>query len=63
MVPCEYRGISGGYNFQNKNLFLSLKIVFVLANSVDPDEMPRTSKRKIKFLNCQKKLFIFVGTP
>ena len=39
------------------NLFLSLKIVFVLANSVDPDEMSRTSKRKIKFLNCQKKPF------
>ena len=27
-----------GYNFQNQ-LFLSLTIVFVLANSVDPDEM------------------------
>ena len=25
--------------FQNKIVFLSLKIVFVLANSVDPDEM------------------------
>ena len=29
-----------GYDFQNKSIFLSLKIVFVLANSVDPDEMP-----------------------
>ena len=25
--------------FQNKIVFLSLKIVFVFANSVDPDEM------------------------
>ena len=24
------------------NMFLSLKIVFILANSVDPDEMPHT---------------------
>ena len=28
--------------FQNKIVFLSLKIVFVLANSVDPDEMPHS---------------------
>ena len=26
--------------FPHKNIFLSLKIVFVKANSVDPDEMP-----------------------
>ena len=26
--------------FQNKIVFLSLKIVFILANRVDPDEMP-----------------------
>ena len=34
------------YNFQIKNctlyINLSLKIIFVLANSVDPDEMPQT---------------------
>ena len=30
-------------SFQNKILFLSLKIVFVLANSVDPDEMPHSN--------------------
>ena len=29
-----------GYNFQNNNLSLSLKIDFVLANSADPDEIP-----------------------
>ena len=29
-----------GYNFQ-KNVFLSLNIDFVLANSVDSDEMPQ----------------------
>ena len=26
--------------FQNNNVFLSLKISFVLANNADPDEMP-----------------------
>ena len=39
MVHCIYWGVMG-YNFHIKNLFLSLKIVFVIANSVDPDEMP-----------------------
>ena len=34
--PLSYRG----YNFQIKIVFLSLKIVFVFANGVDPDEMP-----------------------
>ena len=29
-----------GYNFKMKNVFLSLKIIFVVANSVDSDEMP-----------------------
>ena len=29
-----------GYNFQIKSVFISLKIFFFLANSVDPDEMP-----------------------
>ena len=33
------RSIVYGYNFQIKIEFLSLKVVFVLANSVDPDEM------------------------
>ena len=28
--------------FQNKIVFLSLNIVFVLANSVDPDKMPHS---------------------
>ena len=28
--------------FQNKIVFLSQTIVFVLANSVDPDEMPHS---------------------
>ena len=28
-----------GYNFKNYNVFLFLKIDFVLANSADPDEM------------------------
>ena len=33
------RSIVYGHNFQIKIVFLSLKIVFVLANSVDPDKM------------------------
>ena len=28
-----------GHNFHGKNVFLSLKIAFVMTNSVDPDEM------------------------
>ena len=39
MVCCIYCGVTG-YHFQVKIVFLSLKIVFGLANSVDPDEMP-----------------------
>ena len=35
----EYQGLTG-YYFQIKLYFLSRKIVFVLANSVNPDEMP-----------------------
>ena len=39
MVHCMYLGVTG-YTFQIKIAFLSLKIDFALANSVDPDEMP-----------------------
>ena len=39
MVQCIYCGVTG-FNFQKNIAFLSLKINFVLANSVDPDEMP-----------------------
>ena len=39
MVHCIYPEVTG-YNFQVKIVFLSLKIVFALANSVNPDEMP-----------------------
>ena len=35
MVYCMYQGVTG-YDFK---IFFSLKIAFVLANSVDPDEM------------------------
>ena len=38
-VHCIYRGVTG-YNFQIKLYFFYLKIVFVLANSVDTGEMP-----------------------
>ena len=31
---------TGGLKFLNYEVFMSLKIVVVLANSADPDEMP-----------------------
>ena len=37
--PIVYIKVTG-YNFTPKILFLSLMIVVVLENSVDPDEMP-----------------------
>ena len=42
IVHCTYMCIkgSGCYFKKKKNEFLSMMIVFVLANSVDPDEMP-----------------------
>ena len=42
MVFCIYGGVTG-CNFKKKIVFLSLKTVFVLANSVDPDEMPHNA--------------------
>ena len=38
--------------FQNKIVFLSLKIVFVLAISVDPDEMPHSKAFHLVFTIC-----------
>ena len=38
-VHCIHQWVRQRLLFQDKILFLSLKIVFVLANSVDPDEM------------------------
>ena len=38
-VHCKYRGVTI-YNFQIKLVLNSLMIVFVLANSGDPEEMP-----------------------
>ena len=32
------KGVTG-YNFHTKNVFVPLKIVFVIANSVDPDHL------------------------
>ena len=39
MINCihVYQGVTG-YNFQIKNVFLSMDVAFVLANSVDSDE-------------------------
>ena len=38
MVHCIYLGVAG-YNFQKNIEFLSLKFIFVLVNSADPDEI------------------------
>ena len=38
MVHYIYGGVKG-YDYQIKTVFLSLKIIFVLENSVDPDKM------------------------
>ena len=38
MVCCTYQGVTG-YSFPQNIVFISLKIDFVSANSVDPDEM------------------------
>ena len=39
IVHCIYPGVIG-FNFQKYIVFLSLKLVFVLATSTDTDEMP-----------------------
>ena len=39
MVHCMYCGDTVGYNFKKNIEFLSLKTIFGLANSADPDEM------------------------
>ena len=57
MVHCVYRGVTG-YNFQVIIVFLSLKIVFGLANSVDPDEMRHNYNNNVAFhpdLHCLPK--------
>ena len=38
MAHCIYLGVTG-YNFQKKNVLISLKIDFLLANSTNPDVM------------------------
>ena len=42
MVHGIYQG-GTGYSLKNIYIFFSLKVVFVLANSVDPDEMPHNA--------------------
>ena len=41
-MGCSIVYIQGSkvYNFQIKTVIFSLKFIFILANSVDPDEMP-----------------------
>ena len=39
MVHCKIQVVTG-YNFQIKLQFVSIMIIFVLVNSVYPDEMP-----------------------
>ena len=50
--------IKGCYNFQIKIVFLSLKMIMVLANSVEPDEMPHYAAFHL-CLHC--KVFAEVG--
>ena len=51
MVHCLYRGVTG-YHFKIiLHFFLSLKVVFVLANNADPGEMPRYAAFH-PFLHC-----------
>ena len=40
MVHCVYYGVTG---YNKKNVFLFLKIKFVLGNSADPDKRPHDS--------------------
>ena len=49
MVHCKFLGVTD-YNLK-KNCF-SLKINFVMANSVDPDEMPPYAAFHLGLLNC-----------
>ena len=42
-----------GYNFEIKLQFFSVKIIFVLANSVDPDEMPHYAAFNLGLLCLQ----------
>ena len=44
-----------------KNVFLSLKIDFVLANSADPDEMPHDAAFHTAFTVCQSTYFVVSG--
>ena len=54
MVHCEYQKVKG-YNFQIKlYICLSMNIVIVLTNSVDPDEILRFEKFHLD-LHCLQK--------
>ena len=54
-----FQGVTGR-NFQNYEVFMSQKIVFVLANSADPDEMPHNAAfhQGLNFL--LKNLFAYI---
>ena len=58
MVYYIYWGVKD-YNFQ-KNVVLSLKIHFVLANSADPDEMPHSAAFHLG-LHCLPKYPVYKG--
>ena len=46
-----------GYNFLNYDVFLSLKIVLILANSADPDEMQQYAAFHLGLYCLPKYLF------
>ena len=57
MVHCIIQGVTGLISKQNGSF--SLKIIFVLANSVDPDEMPHYAAFNLDLLCLQLLLLLF----
>ena len=49
------------YNFSNNYVLQSLKIVFIIANSADPDEMPPIAAFHLGF-HCMPKLNLGVSS-
>ena len=56
MVHCIIQGVTG--LFSKQHCSFSLEIIFVLANSVDPDEMPHYAAFNLNLLCLQLQLQI-----
>ena len=50
-----------GQKLQNYDVFLSLKIVFIIANSADPDEMPPYEAFHLGLHYLPKNMYLFIG--